>query len=219
MARVGQHVALIQTREQCRLGRVRRWAWGPVRTSCGRGTPSQGIREQVQALPAGLPVPPHEAASGGMPCLLALPGPQKQTYFLPHLSALGREGVPALQEVARRVTVSLCVHFCAQVFTKDGLGREVRLCPLCAWAAPGPSPRCPLPEGLSDEMGFLAVDLPVCGILLGRILTWFPVLVSCCSHDEAGALGRGLPVEPEASPCLMAALPWFLSQFCLQGIL
>lgn len=68
-------------------------------------------------------------------------------------------------------------------------------------------------------MGFLAVDPPVSGILLGRIFTWFPVLASCSSHDEAGALGRGLPVGPEASPCLMAALPWLLSRFCLQETL
>lgn len=83
MARVGQQAALIQTREQCHSGCVCRRAWGPVRTSRGRGSPSQGIREQVQALRAGPPAPPHEAASGGAPCLLALPGPRKQACLLP----------------------------------------------------------------------------------------------------------------------------------------
>lgn len=124
-----------------------------------------------------------------------------RSYPLPHLSARGREGAPAVQETAGRVTVSLCIHFRAQVFTKDGLGREAHLCPLCVWAAPGPSPRCPLPEGrpdatrLSDEIGFLAVSLPICGVLLGRAVTRFPALASCSSRNEVGALGRGLPVE------------------------
>ena len=133
----------------------------------------------------------------GRPVSAGSPG----SYPLPHLSARGGEGVPALQEMAGRVTMSLCIHFHAQVFTKDGLGREAQLCPFCVWAAPGPSPWCPLLEGrpdatrLSDEIGFLAVNLLVCGVLLGRVLTQFPVLASCSSRNEVGALGRGLLVE------------------------
>lgn len=129
-----------------------------------------------QALPAGV-CPPHKAASGGTPCVCWLSrvlgsGPTP----LLHLSALGREGALALQEMARRVTMSLCVHFHTQVFTKPGLGvRSAVVSPVCV-GAPGPSPRCPLLEGRPDtarlsETRFLALNLPICGLLLGRILT------------------------------------------------
>lgn len=150
--------------------------WGaPVRTSCGGGSPWQGSREQAGPPCWGLPT-----SQGGLGrdalCLLALPGPWKWTYPLPHLSALGREGVPALQEMAQRVTMSLCVHFHTQVFTKPGLGVRSALVSPLRLGAPGPLPRCPLPEGRPDparlsETRFLAVNLPICGLLLGRSLT------------------------------------------------
>lgn len=146
-----------------------------MRTSCGGGSPWQGSREQTGPPCWGLPT-----SQGGLGrdalCLLALPGPWKRTYPLPHLSALGREGAPALQEMARRVTMSLCRPFPHPGFHKAWTRvRSALVSPLCL-GAPGPSPRCPLPEGKPDparlsETRFLAVNLPICGLLLGRSLT------------------------------------------------
>lgn len=106
------------------------------------------------------------------------------------------------------------------VFTKDGLGREARPCVPSVLGRPQ-SPPCSVLclRGFRMRWDF-AVD-PSC--LWHSVRTHFYLVpctgVFCSSHDEAGALGRGLPVGPEASPCLMATLPWLLSRFCSQETL
>lgn len=50
------------------LGPCAQVGLGPVRMSCGRGSPWRGSREQVQALPAGVCLP-HKAASRGTSCV------------------------------------------------------------------------------------------------------------------------------------------------------